>query len=122
MSWRVPVAFFLGAAAVAVASFGGFWWAPAVVGLALGLLLDRGRGLLAAPLAGAAGWGLAFGWMSFLAPLAPAADVLAGILGVRSFGGGVVVAVTVLVGALLAFVGAWVGAVARRLIVAVRPR
>jgi hypothetical protein len=112
----MPVAFLPGAAAIAVASFLGFWWAPAIVGLALGLLLDGGRGLLVAALAGAAGWGVAFGWTAYLAPLAPTADVMAGILGVQALGGVMVIAATVLVGALLAFVGAWVGAASRRLV------
>lgn len=93
----------------------GLWWAPFVVGLALGAAVRRAR----IALAGGAGIGL----LAWLVPLAvahvryglgPTATSLAAIMG---FGhqAAVPVVLTLLVGTLLGLTGAWLASAIRSL-------
>ena len=93
----------------------GAWWTPFVAGIAAGVFIPRGRwAVLAGTLAGLVAWGgpLEYAQISF--GLARTATSLAAIMG---FNGAatIPVALTLLVGMLLGFSGAWFGAAARSL-------
>lgn len=99
----------------------GAWWAPFLVGAAIGLMIRRA--LLAVPL------GAACGLLAWLAPLlgqqvryglAPSADSLAAIMGF-DHQGGIPVVLTLVVGLLLGLCGAWLAS-AVRLFVLPAPR
>ncbi len=94
----------------------GFWWAPFLVGLAVGAVLPRARAAI--PTSGA------IGLLSWLVPLAatharyglgPTATSLAAIMG---FGhaAAVPVVLTLLVGALLGLTGGWLGSAGRAVV------
>ena len=91
----------------------GAWWAPALVGIALGVEERRARAAIPA--------GAAIGMLAWLAPLAvgqvryglgPTAQSLAAIMGFGHAGAAAVV-LTLLVGTLLGATGAWLGSAAR---------
>jgi hypothetical protein len=94
----------------------GFWWAPFLVGLALGAVLPRARAAI--PTSGA------IGLLSWLVPLAaaharyglgPTATSLAAIMG---FGHLPIVPVvlTLMVGSLLGLAGGWLGSAGRAVV------
>jgi hypothetical protein len=93
----------------------GVWWAPFVVGLALGAVVRRARVAIPA--------GAAIGLLAWLIPLAvtheryglgPTAQSLAAIMGF-DHQAGVPVVLTLLVGTLLGLTGAWLACAIRSL-------
>ena len=93
----------------------GLWWAPFVVGLALGAITQQAR--IAIPV------GAAVGLVAWLVPLAvvherdglwPTAESLAAIMGF-DHRGAVPVVLTLLVGTLLGATGAWLASATRSL-------
>ena len=113
--------FLLVAGIVAIAGvLVGLWWAPFVVGLALGIVVGRGR--IGVPT------GAAIGLLAWLAPLAIAhesyglgltATSLAAIMGF-DHQPAVPLALTLLLGTLLGLTGAWLGASSRGVVTSVR--
>lgn len=95
----------------------GVWWITPLAGLVIGLAL-RGAWVIvgAAFLVGLLGWGLELAWLAISLPIGRAASVVAGIMGFGTGQGGVVIAVTLLLGVLLCLGGAWIGAALRRLL------
>ena len=94
----------------------GFWWAPFLVGVAVGVVLPRARAAI--PTAGA------IGLLSWLVPLAatharyglgPTATSLAAIMGF-DHAAAVPVFLTLLVGALLGLAGGWLGSAGRAVV------
>jgi hypothetical protein len=95
----------------------GWWWLTPLVGLALGLALSpTRRALLVALIAGGLGWGLPLALLALSAPVAPLAAAVEGVVGLPAAGGALVVLVTLLVGAGLSVVGAWVGTTGKQLV------
>jgi hypothetical protein len=91
----------------------GAWWAPFVAGIAAGVLIPRGWwAVLAGAVAGFVAWGVPLEYAQIQFGLARTATSLAAIMG---FNGAatIPVALTLLVGILLGFSGAWFGSVAR---------
>lgn len=93
----------------------GAWWAPFLVGIALGLVIPRAR--VAIP------FGALLGLVAWLLPLAaiqiryglwPTASALGAIMGF-DHQGAVPIILTLLVGTLLGLAGAWLGSSARAL-------
>lgn len=93
----------------------GLWWAPFLIGLALGVVVGRAR--VAVPA------GAAIGLLSWLIPLAvvqerygvgPAATSLAAIMGFDRLTA-VPIVLTLVVGTLLGVTGAWLSSAARAL-------
>ncbi len=110
----------IGSAAVWAGNLFGLWWVALPVGVLLGLLV-RGarRALVAAAVAGALGWALPLAWLAGQEPIGRAADVVAGIMGLGTAGGAIIV-LTVLLGALLCAASAWIVVALRGLLVAER--
>ena len=97
----------LATAVVIAAAAAGWWWLAFPAGCAVALVVRRQRlALPLALLAGALGWGLPLAWYAWSYGLGETAGVLAGILGLGAVGA-IPVALTSLVGALLAGTGAW---------------
>lgn len=98
----------------------GAWWAPFVAGIAAGALIVRSRRApIAGALAGLIAWGVPLEYANLQYGIGRTALSLAAIMG---FDGAatIPVALTLLVGALLGFCGAWFGAVARSFVPAQR--
>jgi hypothetical protein len=110
VAWLAVV---VGVALVVVTQPAGLWWMPLVAGFALGVLLRGRRAWLGALLTGALGWGLPLLWQARTEPVGAVAGVLGRLLGIPA---AVALAVTVLVGVVLALAGVWVGVAARRLV------
>ena len=94
----------------------GAWWAPFVVGLALGTIVPRARVAIPA--------GAGIGLLAWLVPLAvghgryglgPTAQSLAAIMGF-AHQAAVPVILTLLIGTLLGLTGAWLGSAGRSLL------
>jgi len=104
----------VGAAALALMGvLVGAWWAPFVAGIAAGVLIPRGWwAVLAGAVAGLVAWGAPLEYAQIEFGLARTATSLAAIMG---FNGAatIPVALTLVVGILLGFSGAWFGTVAR---------
>jgi len=100
----------------------GAWWAPFVAGIAAGILIPRGRwAVLAGAIAGLVAWGGPLEYAQIQFGLARTATSLAAIMGFTG-AATIPVALTLLVGVLLGFSGAWFGAVARSFYPAGRSR
>jgi len=88
----------------------GAWYLTLVVGMFLGFLFARVRvALLATLLAGLTGWGGPLLWQSFTNPIGPAAAMTAGVMGLGSTHGYMVLVLTILIGVLLSLSGGWLG-------------
>lgn len=111
--WLAGLEIAAGVAAVAVAEADGLWWVTLVCGGLLGLLVRGWRSVVGALLVGALGWGIPLLWRARTEPVGAVAEVLGGLLGVP---GAVALAITLLVGVLLALAGAWVGITTRRVL------
>jgi hypothetical protein len=100
----------------------GFWWIIFLVGLGTGVLM-RGPLMLfgATFLASVGGWGLDLLWQSLHVDIGGVASLLAGILGLGTTSGYLVIIITLLFAWLLCLSGMWVGAALRRLITITRP-
>jgi hypothetical protein len=109
--WRVP-ALVLGVAVCGGGAVLGLWWLTVAVGFVLGMLFGGRLAIRLAIFSGAIGWGLALAWQQLHASIWPVANTVAGILGVGS-NGGIVLAATVLLAALLGVAGAWIGVAVR---------
>lgn len=113
---RPLIAVGVGAIVAVVGVALGAWWAPFVVGMALGVTIDRARWAILA--------GAACGLLAWLLPLAveqvrygvgPTANALAAIMGFNPQGA-IPLTLALLVGLLLGLCGAWLASVARPLI------
>lgn len=102
-----------GVIVVVVTEAEGLWWMALVCGLLIGLLVRGWRAAVGGLLIGGLGWGIPLLWQARTEPVGLVAGVLGGLLGV---GPAAALAVTLLVGVLLALAGAWVGIAARRLV------
>ena len=94
----------------------GAWWAPFLVGIAVGTVERRGR--LAVPLGAVTGlvaWTFPLAQLDISYGVGPAASSLAAIMG---FGhqSAIPLALTCVVGLLLGLTGAWLGSAARSLL------
>ena len=93
----------------------GFWWAPFVCAVPIGLVVTRQRvGVALGALSGFIAWLLPLGALEVRYGLGPAASSLGAIMGFRQ--GAIPVALTLIVGALLGLTGAWVAGAARTLL------
>jgi hypothetical protein len=115
-----PAAVLIGAAvAAALTAFllgHGLWWAALPLGAALGLWLGRWWLLPLAAASGLVGWGAPLLVLALSAPVGGAAAVVGAVLGAPpAASGAVALILTLLIGMLLALVGAWLGVAARRL-------
>ena len=91
----------------------GAWWAPFIGGVAAGVFIPRGWwAVLAGALAGLIAWAIPLEYAQLQYGLAPTALSLAAIMGFTG-AATIPVALTLLVGTLLGFSGAWFGSVAR---------
>ena len=91
----------------------GAWWAPFAAGIAAGVLIPRGWwAVLGGAIAGLVAWGGPLEYAQIQFGLARTATSLAAIMGLTG-AATIPVALTLLVGILLGFSGAWFGAVAR---------
>jgi hypothetical protein len=114
---RSVAALVLGAVVSVVAVMFGVWWAPFVVGIAIGIADPRAR--VAVPIGAAAGllgWALPLAGDQILYGLGPTASSLAAIMG---FGhqSAIPLVLTCVVGLLLGLAGAWLGSAGRSLVV-----
>jgi len=106
---RLYFAILVAALLALAAVFLGLWWAPFVVGVALGALGRRAR--VAVPAGAAIGlvaWAIPLAAVHIQYGLGPTTQSLAAIIGF-DHQGGVPVVVTLLVGTLLGATGAWLG-------------
>lgn len=112
-AWPAWTAVTVGAALVVVTQPWGPWSMPLIIGVGLGVLLRGGRAWLGALVVGGLGWGIPLLWQARTEPVGAVAGVLGGLLGLPA---PVALALTVLVGVVLALAGVWVGVAARRLV------
>lgn len=113
MKGLFAVAGVIGALIAAAGVLIGWWWLTAPVGLVLGLALPGKRGLPAALIAGAAGWGLGLLWVAARNPIVPTASAITAVMGLGS-SAAVSLLLTLVIGALLALAPAWLGSSVRR--------
>ncbi|MGH7764119.1 MAG: hypothetical protein ACREOM_06860, partial [Candidatus Dormibacteraceae bacterium] len=118
---RAAAAFLIGLLVALAGAYFGVWWAPFVVGLAIGLVDCHVR--IALPLGAAVGllsWGLLLGMAQVMTGLGAAASSLAAIMG---FGhqGVIPVVLTLVVGLLLGLTGGWLGSAGRSLVEGLQP-
>lgn len=100
----------------------GLWWVTCLVGVGIGLLIHRLWLLLGATLlASVGGWGGDLLWQSRHADIGGVASVLAGILGLDTANGYLVIIITLAFAWLLCLSGMWVGTALRRCIAIARP-
>jgi hypothetical protein len=112
----------VGVAVVWAAAVDGLWWAPLLAGFVIGVILRGARAIVTtAGLVAVLGWALPLAWQALHSPIGKVATVAAGILGLGTTRGPVVIVVTLALALLLGLAGAWVGAALRRLIVPPRP-
>lgn len=112
----------IGVAVVWAAAVDGLWWAPLLAGFVIGVILRGARAIVTtAGLVAVLGWALPLAWQALHSPIGKVATVVAGILGLGTTRGPVVIVVTLAMALLLGLAGAWVGAALRRLIVPPRP-
>ena len=106
---RAVVIVLAGAVGALAAVYLGAWWAPFVVGAALGLLLSRARWSVPAGAAvGALAWTVPLVVEHVQYGLGPTATAIAAIMGLTG-ASDLPVALTILVGTLLGTSGAWLG-------------
>jgi hypothetical protein len=106
----------VGAVLAVAAMYVGAWWAPFVVGLAIGVFGPRAR--FAIPLGGLVGllaWTVPLVVVHEQYGLGPTARAIAAIMGLTG-ASDLPVALTILVGTLLGASGAWLGSAARSLV------
>jgi nitrate reductase NapE component len=110
-SWRVIAFVIVGVfllCAIGSANAFGFWWFTILTGSIPGILLRRGRVVFPiALLIGGLGWGAGLAYQSFFLPISQVASVAAGIIGIGPANSWVMIAATLLLGALLCASGAW---------------
>lgn len=112
----------VGVAVVWAAAVDGLWWAPLLAGFVIGVILRGARAIVTtAGLVAVLGWALPLARQALHSPIGKVATVVAGILGLGTTRGPVVIVVTLALALLLGLAGAWVGAALRRLIVPPRP-
>lgn len=105
----------IGILAVWIGTHLGWWWCLLPVGLIYGLAIrTTRRALLLAVLAACGAWALDLLWQSLGADILGAAGVIAGIMGIGTGGGIWVILLTLVVAALLAVCGAWLGSALRQ--------
>jgi hypothetical protein len=99
----------------------GAWWAPFLAGVAAGVFIVRAwRAVLAGAIAGLVAWGGPLEYAQIEFGLGRTATSLAAIMGFTG-AATIPVALTLLVGVLLGFSGAWLGAAARSFYPSRRP-
>jgi hypothetical protein len=107
-------AFVIGLIVAVAAVMFGAWWAPFLVGIAIGVAEERGR--IAIPLGALTGliaWVLPIAFLDVTYGIGPAATSIAAIMG---FGrqGMVPIALTLVLGILLGLTGAWLATAVRQ--------
>lgn len=120
-AFQLPLAALVGIIIIIIANGFGLWWMPALVGCALGVALVGWRAVLAAWLAGLAGWGLDLLWQALHEDIGGAAAVVAGILGLGTGNGAIVLIAALVLASLLSLAGVWVGTALRRMVHAFAP-
>jgi hypothetical protein len=112
----VLAAVLVSVAVAVVAVMLGVWWAPFVVGIAIGIAFPRARvAIPAGAVAGFLAWGLPLGADQLLYGLRPAAESLAAILH-AGHQAAIPVILTCTIGLLLGLSGAWLGYAGRSLV------
>lgn len=115
------VAVLIAGAAISVAAvLFGAWWAPFPVGIAVGLV--EGRARIAIPIAAGVGmlaWLFPLVQAQFSYGLGPTAGALAALLGF-DHQGALSIILTLVVGALLGLIGAWVSTAVKGVVAEVR--
>ena len=85
----------VGVAVVWAAAVDGLWWAPLLAGFVIGVILWGGRAIVpTAGLVAVLGWALPLAWQALHSPIGKVATVVAGILGLGTTRGPVVIVVT----------------------------
>jgi hypothetical protein len=107
--------FVIGLIVAAAAVMFGAWWAPFLVGIAIGVAEERGR--IAIPLGALTGliaWVLPMAFLDVTYGIGPAASSIAAIMG---FGrqGMIPIALTLVLGTLLGLTGAWLATAVRQI-------
>ncbi|HEY1421265.1 MAG TPA: hypothetical protein VGG90_11245 [Candidatus Dormibacteraeota bacterium] len=118
---RVAAVFVAGVLLALGGVYLGAWWAPFIVGLAIGVAEPRSRfALPIGAIAGLASWGAMLGAAHLRYGLGLAASSLAAIMG---FGNQrlIPVVLTLVVGLLLGLTGAWLGSAGRNLMAERQP-
>lgn len=94
----------------------GAWWLTFPAGLALGVVMPARSAMPAGALAGLIGWGAPLGWAQWRYGIGAAGRTLAAIMGITQGGPVAPVVLTCVVGVLLGFAGAWLGAAGRSVV------
>lgn len=116
--WLFGLLIFVAAvAAIWTANQHGVWYGALITSVLIGLFMRKTiRALVVAPLAALAGWGFELIWNAMHGPIAGAASAVAGMMGLATNQGGVVIALTLILALLLGAVGAWFGIAVRGLL------
>ena len=86
------------------------WYMTLITGLLLGLSYKKGGlAFVSTLLASLLSWGGELVAQSFVAPVMPAANMIAGVMGFGTHAGNVVIVLSVVFGVLLALIGTWLG-------------
>lgn len=113
---RLYVTVLVGALVALVGVAFGLWWAPFVVGLAIGAIVPRARAAIpAAAVIGLVSWLLPLAAVHVRYGLVPTAASLAAIMGF-DHAAAVPVVLTLIVGTLLGLVGGWLGSAGRAVV------
>jgi hypothetical protein len=113
-SWQDRFWFWLTVAAMAIVIWVftryGFWYATVVIGFAVALFVPSGgRSILIACFGGLVGWGIPLTLESLSTNLGGAASLVAGVMGLGSHSGTLLVIFTLIFGTALCLSGAWFG-------------
>ncbi len=98
----------LGVLLIWCANYFGFWWFTILIGIVIGILIQRGQlALLISLLTGGLGWVTGLIYESFFVPVTRTASLVAEIMGIGNANGWVVITITIVLGILLSGCGAW---------------
>lgn len=116
--WLFGLLIFVAAvAAIWTANQHGVWYGALITSVLIGLFMRKTiRALVVALLAALAGWGFELLWNAMYEPIGGAASAVAGMMGLATKQGGVVIALTLILAFLLGAVGAWFGIAVRGLL------
>lgn len=113
---RRTAAFVVGLVIAVAGVLFGAWWAPFPVGIALGIVLGRGRSAIPlGALTGLIAWTFPLARLDLSYSIGPAAASIAAIMGF-SHQGQVPIILTLLVGTLLGLTGAWLATAFRQFV------
>ncbi len=116
--WLFGLLIFVAAvAAIWTANQHGVWYGALITSVLIGLFMRKTiRALVIALLAALTGWGFELMWNAMHEPIGGAASAVAGMMGLATNQGGVVIALTLILALLLGAVGAWFGIAVRGLL------